>query len=436
MKFYDRVDELAILARNYEQSKKSARFTALIGRRRIGKTSLLMESVKGQKFLYLFVSRRSEALLCSQFQQTAAEAIGLNIFGNITQFKDLFEQLLKFAITEHYTLIIDEFQEFQNINPSIFSDIQNLWDQYSNRVKINFITCGSIYSMMTQIFEDKKEPLFGRLTSKIILKPFSIVVMKEILKDHHFVFQPDDLLCFYMISGGVPKYIDLLMKSRAVTKASMLEMVTQADSPFIGEGKDVLISEFGREYGIYFSILQLIASGKNTQREIDSIIEKNTGAYLSNLEINYKIIIRHKPMFSKPGSRNTRWGLNDNFLQFWFRFIFPNQSFIEMGKNELLKELIERNYLQFSGFMLEKYFKNKVSEEERITQVGSFWDKNGENEIDLIALNDLENTAILAEIKRNPNKINLKLLQAKSDKIKTELSKYKIEYRGLSLSDM
>ncbi|KAA6319826.1 hypothetical protein EZS27_030326, partial [termite gut metagenome] len=129
MKFYDRKTELETLNRNREQSKKSACFTVMVGRRRIGKTSLLLKSVKGQNYLYLFVSRKNEPLLCTQFQKEAMEVLGLQIFGTITQFHDLFEQLLLFATKEHYTLIIDEFQEFDNVNSSIFSDIQNLWDK-------------------------------------------------------------------------------------------------------------------------------------------------------------------------------------------------------------------------------------------------------------------------------------------------------------------
>ncbi|MDR1203347.1 MAG: hypothetical protein LBL58_17195 [Tannerellaceae bacterium] len=90
------------------------------------------------------------------------------------------------------------------------------------------------------------------------------------------------------------------MESGAITKNKMLDKITSLDSPFIGEGKELLISEFGKEYGTYFSILQLIASGKTSQSEIDSIIGKNTGAYLVNLEKEYSLIIRNKPLFSKP----------------------------------------------------------------------------------------------------------------------------------------
>ena len=436
MKFYNRTKELAALARTLEQSKKNACFTMMVGRRRIGKTSVLLESVKGQKYLYLFVSRKSEPLLCEQFQQDATKALGLQIFGAITRFKDLFEQLLIFATKEHYTLIIDEFQEFDNVNSSIFSDIQNLWDQYKDRAKISFIASGSIYSMMMKIFENRKEPLFGRLTSKITLQPFTVSVIKEIFADYNPKYTSEDLLCLYMLTGGIPKYIDLLMEAGAVTKDKILDMVTRSDSPFIGEGKELLITEFGKEYGTYFSILQLIASGKTVQSEIDSIIGKNTGAYLVNLEKEYSLVKKNKPMFSKPESRKNRWSLNDNYLRFWFRFIFPNQSLIEMGRYDLLREYIDKNYEQYSGLILEKYFRTKMAEEERVTNIGSYWDNKGENEIDLIALNDLDKTAIIAETKRNSKKIDMTALQKKADSIKKELAKYDIELRGLSMDEM
>ena len=436
MKFYNRKKEQEILLQNKIQSEKSACFTVMVGRRRIGKTSLLLESVRGQKYLYLFVARTNENLLCSQFQSDAEKMLGLKIFGTITQFRDLFEQLLIFATREHFTLIIDEFQEFESVNPAIFSDIQNLWDQYKDKARINFIACGSIYSLMMKIFENRKEPLFGRLSSKIILQPFAVSVTKDILREYNAKYTPEDLLCLYLLTGGVAKYIELLMDAGAVTHKQMLDMVTRADSPFLGEGKDLLISEFGKEYGTYFSILQLIASGKNRQSEIDSIIDKNTGAYLVNLEKEYSLIVRNKPMFSKPGSRRARWSLNDNYLRFWFRFIYPNQSLIEMGRFDLLREYIDKNYEQYSGLILEKYFREKISESFRVTEIGSYWDSKGENEIDIVALNDLDKTSIIAEVKRNAKKIDMVKLETKVKSIQKHLAKYKTDIIGLSMDNM
>ena len=441
MKFYDRINELETLARIDEQSAETACFTVMVGQRRIGKTSLLLRSAAEKKMLYLFVSRNSEAVLCRQFQEQASEILGLQIYGTISRFADLFEQLLIFAQNEHYTLIIDEFQDFDNINRAIFSEIQNLWDRYKDKIKLNFIVCGStgnysLYSLMMKIFENNKEPLFARLTSKIVLKPFTISVMKEILKDYNPNYTAEDLLFLYTITGGVSHYIALLMNAKATTFKKMLDFVCRSDSPFLNEGKELLVSEFGRDYSNYFSILQLIASGKCTQSEIDSIIGKNTGTYLANLENQYSLITKSKPMFSKPESRNTHWSIGDNFLNFWFRFIYPNQALIEMGKFDLLKLYITNNYEQYSGLLLEKYFRQKFAEEETITAIGNFWDKRCENEIDLIALNDFNKTAIIAEVKRNPKKISLQTLAAKTAAIQKELAKYEISLKALSLNDL
>ncbi len=436
MKFYNRVKEIGALNRISEQSVHNACFTVLVGRRRVGKTMLLLKAVGGTKYLYLFVSRQSESLLCSQFQREIQQQLGLRIFGTVSRFRDLFEQLLMYAKEEHYTLIIDEFQEFDNVNPAIFSEIQDLWDRYKNEVALHFIACGSICSMMIRIFEERKEPLFGRLTSKIILRPFTVEVLKEILRDYHPGYQPEDLLALYMLTGGVPKYIELLMLAGATTKSRMLDVVLAPDSPFISEGRDLLISEFGKEYGTYFSILQLIAAGKTSQSEIDAVIRKNTGAYLVNLEKEYSFITRSRPMFAAANSRKIRWHIDDNYLRFWFRFIYPNQMLIEINRIDLLREIVERQYEQYSGCVLERYFREKIAGSGRVTAIGSYWDSKGVNEIDLLALNDLDKTALIAEVKRNPKKLDMKSLAAKANTLKKELSGYTVTLKGFSLEDV
>ena len=141
-------------------------------------------------------------------------------------------------------------------------------------------------------------------------------------------------------------------------------------------------------------------------------------------------------MFSKPESRNTQWSIGDNFLHFWFRFVYPNQALIEMGKFNLLENYIANNYEQYSGLLLEKYFRQKFAEEEPITAIGNFWDRNGENEIDLIALNDFDKTATIAEVKRNPKKISLQTLAMKTAAIQKQLVKYEVSLKALSLNDV
>ena len=436
MRFYNREEEIRLIRRTEEKSLSSACFTVIMGRRRVGKTTLLRKALEGKRYIYLFVSRTNEALLCDTFKKEITNKLSDPIYGTPTRFIELFELLMQHAAREHFTLIIDEFQDFERVNPSIFSDIQNLWDKYSPQAKINFIVCGSIYSLMKHIFEDRKEPLFGRLTSKFILKPFKTSVLIEIMQEYNPAFTPEDLLCLYTLTGGVAKYVSLLIDASAFTKDSMIDFVTQSDSPLLTEGKDMLIQEFGRDYSTYFSILQLVASGCTRQGEIDSIIGKNSGPYLKNLSEDYSLIRRQLPLLAKPGTRNLRWFMSDNFLNFWFRFIYPHQSAIELEKYGQLNEYIKSHYVQYSGWMLEKYFRERVAETMNVTQVGNYWDTKGENEIDLIALNDFEKRGVVAEVKRNPNKISYTLLAEKVARLPKEFTKYNLSQKGFSLEDM
>lgn len=435
-KFYGRIKELEALEQIEKNSLVSANFTIMEGRRRIGKTSLLKKFIEGKKGCYLFTSRTSEPLLCRQWQEQLESELGFKIFGNITKLAELFEQIMEFSKREHFILVIDEFQDLQLINPSVFSEMQNIWDSNKDDSKINLIVCGSVYSMMIKIFEDSKEPLFGRATAKISLKSFSPSVCKTILKDFNPRYKNEDLLCLYMLSGGVPKYIFLLMESGSVTKEKMLKYVTGITSPFLIDGKDILVSEMGKDYGIYFSILYLISKGMTAQSEIDSVIQKNTGAYLSNLYKVFNVIRPIRPLFSKPESRNVRWQITDCYLRFYFWFVYANQSLIELGQHDLLEGLITRDYETFTGKTLEYYFKEKIKEENQITLLGGWWDKKSKNEIDLIAANEIEKKCLIYEIKRNAKKIDLNALKEKVDSFKQNIPGYEISFTGLSMDDM
>ena len=437
MKFYDREKEIEILRRNWEKSAEHSLFTVMIGRRRIGKTALLLKTEQEQKMLYLYVSKDNERVLVEKFQKAAEEVLGLHIYGRLETFAQFFEQIMKYGKEHHFTIVFDEFQNFLKVNPAIPSHIQDIWDRYHESTMVNLVTCGSIYSMMHKIFDNDDEPLYGRKDCEIRLKPFRISVIKEILHDYNPNYTAEDLLCLYMLTGGVAKYIVLLMDAGATDKESMLKWATALESPFITEGRELVLSEFGKDYANYLSILQLVAGGMTVQNQIDNIIGKNTGTYLKRLEEDYNYVSKLVPMFSKPGCRNLRWSVEDCFLRFWFRFVLPNQSLIETERNDLLLEIVERDYNDYTGLVLEQYFRQKIGEEERVTLVGNYWDRKGMNEIDLIALNDIDKTALVAEVKRNADRYNPKLLQEKFDSIRSNFGKYgEVQLKGLSMQDM
>lgn len=437
MKFYDREKELQILRRNWEKSEQKSFFTVMMGRRRIGKTALLLRTQKEQRMLYLYVSKDNEHVLVEKFQRMAAEALGLQIYGRMESFAQFFETLMQYGRDNHFTLVLDEFQNLLKVNPAIPSHIQDIWDRYHTSTRVNLIACGSIFSMMHKIFDNDDEPLYGRKDCEIRLRPFRIAVIKEILRDYNPAFTSEDLLCLYMLTGGVAKYIGQLMDAGATTKDQMLEWVTATGSPFLSEGIELIMAEFGRDYSNYLSILQLIAGGMTVQNQIDNIIGKNTGTYLKNLHEDYNYINRLLPMFSKPGNRNIRWTMDDCFFRFWFRFILPNQNIIEMERNDLLLEIVQRDYCDYTGLVLEQYFRQRIAEEERVTSVGNYWDRQGNNEIDLIALNDIDRTALVAEVKRNPERYKEHVLKEKFETIRREFAKYKeVKLIGLSMKDM
>lgn len=291
--------------------------------------------------------------------------------------------------------------------------------------------------MMKRIFDNGDEPLYGRRDSAIRLNPFRTDVLRQILHDHNPEYKPDDLLCLYMLTGGVAKYVTLLMDAKATTCDKMLKYATTPDSPFLTEGTELLLSEFGRDYGTYFSILQLIAAGMTTQSEIDSVIGKNSGAYLSNLCDEYSFIAKNTPLFSKPGARNIRWSIDDCYLRFWFRFIYPHQGLIEEGQIKLLQQYVKENYEQFSGRTLERWFQTKAMESGQFTRVGNWWDKRGENEIDLMAINEFNNVGMVAEVKRNERKISMSALEKKLAALpQKDVARYNIQLSALSLKDI
>ncbi len=437
MKFYDRESELEVLRQIHAQSLQTATFTVLTGRRRIGKTSLVMRALEGQQFAYLFVSKDSEAMLCRKFQAILEQTLGMQIYGSVNRFRDLFEIIMRESVQRPLTVVFDEFQNLNKLNPAIFSEIQDVWDRYHRQSHINLIASGSIVSLMKHIFEDKNEPLYGRPTSKFTLRPFSLTVLKQIFADHCPNYSNEDLLCLYMITGGVAKYVELLMDAGCYTKEKMLNYVCRLDSYFLTEGRDIINTEFSSDYNTYYSILQLIANGQNRRTDIDGALQKDCGTYLTNLEKNFGLIVRLRPLLASGQSKVSSYEIADPFLRFWFKFICPYQSLIESGQLKLLRANINTHYERFSGITLERYFQTKLMETGEYSMVGNWWDRKGNNEIDIIALNEFTHQGLIAEVKRNEQKINLLVLAEKAANLpQAQFGRYQFQQQGFSLKDM
>lgn len=445
MRFYNRENEIAELKRICNLSfTHNSRMTVLTGRRRIGKTSLIKKAFEDSDapMLYFFTGRKAEAALVDDFVREIHDKLHGYVPEGLMSVTGVLRHLFELAKTMSFTLVIDEFQEFITVNPSVFSDLQNLWDSYRSDTRMNLVLSGSVMSMMRRIFTDAHEPLFGRADNIINLRPFRIKVMKEILKDYNPEYTNEDLLALYSITGGIPKYIELFCDNGHVTGDSMIRFSVSYMSPFIDEGRNLLITEFGRDYGTYFSILLAIAQGRTSQAEITAALGGMAiGGHLERLENTYNIISKFRPVMSKPGSKNTvRFRISDNFMQFWFRFIERNRSMIELDNYNDLRDVVMRDYPAYSGLMLEKYFRQLLTEGGGFREMGSWWEaKAGKeaNEIDIVGIRTEGKSALVAEVKRNARNYDNKSFMAKIEHIRAKiLSGYEIESRLYTIDDM
>ncbi|MDY6992589.1 MAG: ATP-binding protein [Pseudomonadota bacterium] len=436
MKFYNREDELHTLERIYAQCQKTyGKITVLTGRRRVGKTLLAQKFAEDKRNLYLFISKKVEKLLCTEFKAAYEHFTETKHIGEINRFIDLFELLLKYGQQQPYVLIIDEFQELKNVNDSIYSEIQKLWDQYKFTTQVHILVIGSIYSLMITIFQNEHAPLYGRADRMLYVKPFKAKVIKTILEEHHH-YNGANLFYNYLITGGIPRYQELLMEAACYEKDAIMDLIFEKDSFFMGEGKNLLVQEFGKEYGIYFSILELIASGKTSRSQIESVLEKSVGGFLEKLENEYDIVEKVKPIGQKQNSRKQKYRIKDNFIKFWFRFIYKNMSMIENERFEYIKRIVARDLSTYAGPILEKLFIEIKGYTAEYGLIGSYWEKGNQNEIDIVAINDLDKKIKLSEVKMDPAKINLNKLKEKSGNLVKQYSDYEFEYEGLSIADL
>jgi len=406
MKFFDRTEEIGQLLRIRNLAEESARLTVLTGRRRVGKTELMREAYKDTPYLYFYVSKKTQTALCEEFSAIASSVLGRSIPGNATRFSEIFRFVLEESVHRPVTLVIDEFQEFAKVDEAIFSEMARDWDELHRRAKINLILSGSINRLMRKILEDREAPLYGRNTGKIHLEPFHPSVLKDILAYYHPKYTADDLLALWTFTGGVARYVELLMDAKAYSKDKMIREIVRADSSYFDEGRLALTQEFGPDAATYFTILSCIANGKTSRDQIESMTGCAISGFLTKLEREYGFVSKVQPIFERSATKNCQYRIEDSFFRFWFRFVFKYAYLIEVKMYEELRDIIKRDYETFSGHALEALFRQIFLERHAYTRMGGWWDRKGENEIDLVCENEFKNELHVYEVKRDTKRFS------------------------------
>ena len=285
---------------------------------------------------------------------------------------------------------------------------------------------------------NRRQPLFGRQTSFMRIGPFSVSVLKRILAYHKKDYSPDDLLALWTFTGGIAKYVALLMDAGATSLGKMAKAIVEEDSFFVNEGRLLLSDEFGKGFSTYFSILSAISKGMTVRNEIEQFVGRQVGGHISRLEDDYHMIAKIRP-FGAKSSRLTRYQITDPFYRFWFRFIFKYDYMIQINAFQKLRSILLRDYPAFSGHALEDYFKSKLADSGDFSRIGGWWDRRGEHEIDIVAEDEVAGRMIVAEVKRDGSRGDLDALKGKFDAFRQAYKvggKTAVEFKILSMADM
>jgi len=398
--FKDREKELETSRTHLNSSK----FELLIiyGRRRIGKTELISQATKDMRRIYYLATTRKNLerfySLCSKH------------FPEILKLKIDWETLFDFLKDKVDVIIIDEFQNLIEEDKNILSVFQSIIDLILKNSKVKLILIGSSVSMMTSHILSYKSPLYGRRTGCMEIKPVSFFDLKKFFPQ----FSIEQLIEIYGFADGIPFYLVKIDKDFWL----WLEEELKKKDSFLKDEVDFIMKYEFEDVSTYKLILEAIAFGKTKVNEIKDYIKverTDISPYLKNL-VEVKMIKRIVPITESEKSRFGRYYLSDNFLKFWFRYIYPNLSLIEEGVFDV--NTIKQDYNTYLGEVFEEVCKQfLIINGEKIfsfTKIGKWWYKD--REIDIVALNEQSKQILFCECKWSENVNAEKILKELKEK--------------------
>ncbi len=419
MRFYDRETELALLRDLTERSAQFSQFTAIFGRRRVGKTELVRQHIQNRG-IYFFVEKRPANALLAEFSATLKSHIAhAPTFAN---WQDFFVFLFAETQRRHLIVVFDEFQNFLTVDPAIYSTLQGAWDTWHKQSSIHLIAIGSVVGLMKKVFQDAKEPLYGRLTQEIDLSPLPIKAIYQIATDLGFQ-SPTDILTLYGIFGGMPRYYEII-ESMGLGGSTIHQILHRAlftpFAPFRNEMRDIILSEFGGTAHTYLAILEAIATGKTRRSEIAGpagLPATSLSKYLRELSDLFDLIEREVPITEQSWkTKKSRYKIRDPFITFWMRFIYRQLSIYESGNFPYFLNRLNTCVAEFMGVAFENITRElllKLNLHNRAPfyfhRIGRWW--NRQSEIDLVALNSETRQTLFVECKWTSTPVGTDVLQ-------------------------
>ncbi len=440
-KFIDRKQEMETLVDEYNRDGSS--LVVMYGRRRVGKTTLISEFIRDKNALFFLASQESELQNRNLFKEKAAEFIDSDLLRNstVSDWDTIFKAIIETKFETKPIIVIDEFQYIGKSNRAFPSIMQRIWDGILKDKSVMLIFCGSLITMMEEQTLKYSSPLYGRRTAQIRLKqiPFSYYESFFPTKDYK------DLVEMYSVTGGVPKYIESFKEEKDIYTA--IKKYVLNPSSYLYDEPHFLLQQEVTEIGSYFSLIKTIAFGNSKLSAIASALElpqTRLTKYLKTL-IDLDILEREVPITEENPDKSKKglYKIKDNFIKFWFAFIYPNLSFLESGNTQIVLDKIQKGFISGQvSFVYEDVCRQKMWQMNAdgmwpftFSKIGRYWDNNAE--IDIAAIDPDGKNLILGECKywREPVGINILLdLEDKARKVTWNKSNRKTWYVLFSAS--
>ncbi|MCD8285888.1 MAG: ATP-binding protein [Clostridia bacterium] len=434
MKFLGREDELRTL--EYEYSRDNG-FVVVYGRRRVGKTRLIKEFLKGKLSFYLLPSVEYESLSLSRFAEVIAREVGPHVVNHVQyeSWEPLFNIIANYKPDQKKVIVLDEFQYLVKANKDFLSLMQYIWDEILYDKNIMLIICGSYMSMMKKYALSSSSPLYGRRTAKIYLKPLTFTQVYEgVCTDFSYAAE------MFTMTGGIPKYIELFDFNMSVID-NIMRLISPT-SGFLYDEPDTLFKEVMSSPAGYFSVLRAIADGNHKLESISRATKKDTTSlppYISFL-IDLGYVRKVLPITEKPeivenpeltenpdGTENTNdqpkkglYLITDEFVKFWFKYVSRFIADLELGSTQIVLDELEKDYV--SDCVAHEYESicrnilvtlcNRKEIDLTPSKVGVYWlnNKKTDIEIDICAVDRRNKKFLFGECKYHNKPVDTNVL--------------------------
>ncbi len=388
--FAFRDDELALLEKDF--AKPVSSFSFIFGRRKVGKTSLINAYIAEKNALYLSCIEMVPSLLFESLSRQVTTFFKIKIDEKVTDLKSLLTLIALCEVDTKTIIVFDDFHHLMKAEKKLLQTFYTYWGRKLKSKNIQIIICSSVHSSNKDDIN-----IFNKASNYIRLGSLNFNIIKTLLPN----LNKNDTMYVYSAFGTNPQYLALYDVKKDFI-LNIKDNFLNYDSFVFNEGFSIIKDELS-EVGTYCSILYAIAMGNKKIGDVATFLSVKSSyltRYMQKL-VDIMILSKHIPVNDNPSkSKFGRYEIEDNFLKFWFCYIYPNSSVLKRKEyypvishirrdfsNRLVKDAYKRYVLELIVHEPEKFLGYVPS------AIGGWWN-NKVNDIDIVAYNNKDITFI------------------------------------------